>query len=122
MPIEEVIPYAPDDLVLFRSLCESHPLWSRRASLATVQAIGQLQPASLGSHLFGRPVRLTHGSDDGTVPVEHLSALRTAICTEDYHILSGVRHGVTSACPEVVIPPMLEWLEEVVVRQPRLQL
>ena len=28
-PIEEIIPYAPDDLVLFRSLCQSHPLWSR---------------------------------------------------------------------------------------------
>ena len=66
-PIEHVIPYAPDDLVLFRSLCESHPLWSRRASLATIQAIGELRPASLGGHLRDRPVRLIHGSEDGDV-------------------------------------------------------
>jgi pimeloyl-ACP methyl ester carboxylesterase len=114
VPIEEVIPYAPDDLALFRSLCESHPLWSRRASLATVQAIGQLRPASLGGHLRDRPVRLIHGSEDGTVPVRHLDVLRSAVGTEDYHVVSGIGHGVTSACPEVVIPLMLEWLEQVV--------
>lgn len=113
-PIEEIIPYAPDDLVLFRSLCQSHPLWSRSASLATIQSLGQLQPASLAGHLRDRPVRLIHGSEDGTVPVRHLDVLRAAVGTKDYHVVNGVGHGVTSACPEVVIPLMLEWLEQVV--------
>jgi uncharacterized protein len=118
-PIEDLIPYSPGDLVLFRSLCELHPLWSRRASLATVQAIGQLRPASLGEHLRDRPVRLVHGREDATVPVRHVDVLRSAVGTKDYHVVGGIGHGVTSACPEVVIPLMLEWLEEVVGKQPR---
>jgi uncharacterized protein len=113
-PIEQIIPYAPDDLVLFGLLCQSHPLWSRKASLATVQAIGQLQPASLGPQLRDRPVRLIHGSEDGTVPVRHLHVLGPALGTKDCHVVSGVGHGVTSASPQVVIPLMLEWLERVV--------
>ena len=117
VPIEDVIPYAPEDLVLFRSLCESHPLWSRQASLATVQAIHQLQPAALGGLLRGRPVRLIHGSEDGTVPPAHLGALGAAIGTEDCHLVSGVGHGVTSSSTDVVIPLMLEWLEEVVLKE-----
>jgi uncharacterized protein len=113
VPVEEVIPYAPEDLALFRSLCELHPLWSRRASLATVQALEQLQPASLGHHLRDRPVRLLHGEDDGTVPVAHLHRLGAAVGTDDYHIVLGAGHGVTSACPEAVLPLMLEWLDKV---------
>jgi pimeloyl-ACP methyl ester carboxylesterase len=113
VPVEEVIPYAPEDLALFRSLCELHPLWSRRASLATVQALARLQPASLGHHLRDRPVRLLHGEDDGTVPVGHFHTLRAAVGTDDYHIVLGAAHGVTSACPEVVVPLMLEWLDKV---------
>jgi hypothetical protein len=113
VPVEEVIPYAPEDLALFRSLCDLHALWSRRASLATVQALAQLQPASLGHHLRERPVRLLHGEEDGTVPVEHLHMLRAAVGTEDYHLVRGAGHGVTSACPEVVVPLMLEWLDTV---------
>jgi pimeloyl-ACP methyl ester carboxylesterase len=113
VPVDEVIPYAPEDLALFRSLCQLHPLWSRRASLATVQALARLQPASLGHHLIDRPVRLLHGEDDGTVPVGHLHRLRAAVGTDDYHIVLGTGHGVTSACPQVVVPLMLEWLDKV---------
>jgi uncharacterized protein len=113
VPLEDVIPYAPEDLVLFHALCQQHPLWSRQVSLATLAALAQLRPACLGQHLRERPVRLLHGEEDATVPVRNLHVLRAAVGSADYHLIPSVGHGVTSACPEVVVPLMLEWLEKV---------
>ncbi len=95
VPVPEVIPYGEADLRLFYQLCEEHPLWSREASLATVQSLGWLVPLALAERLATRPVRLIHGEKDETVPVEEAQALHRAISGSDLRVLAGIGHGVS---------------------------
>ena len=95
VPVPDVIPYGEADLRLFYQLCEEHPLWSREASLATIQSLGWLVPLALADRLATRPVRLIHGEKDETVPVEEAQVLRRAISGSDLRVLPGIGHGVS---------------------------
>lgn len=110
--VPDIVPYAPADLAAFHQLCEEHPQWSRTASLATVESIARLQPASLGPDLRGRPVRLLHGRHDRTVPAWHADALAASAGTTDRHLLDA-GHGLVNAVPARATELILEWLATV---------
>ena len=112
VPVPDVIPYGETELQLVHQLWQDHPLWSRDASLATVESIGLLAPLSVAARLSSRPVRLIHGEDDSTVPVEDATALHKAIPASDLRILPGIGHGVTfSDRSSEVLDLMAEWFE-----------
>ena len=112
VPVPEVIPYGETELQLVHQLWRDHPLWSRDASLATVESIGLLAPLCVAARLSSRRVRLIHGEDDSTVPVDDATKLHQAIPRSDLRVLRGVGHGVTFSDRSTEVLDLIEeWFE-----------
>lgn len=112
VPVPQVIPYGETDLALFYQLCEEHPLWSREASLATVDSLGWLVPLALADRLRDGSVLLIHGEQDETVPVEQARELHRAIPGSDLKVLAATGHGVSfSERGGEVLDLMRDWFD-----------